>query len=172
METKRQFLVAHYISSSKDNLRSHGVRGGHYEVKLANFILRQKWCFCYLDCLTNILPFRWPKTLWPSTFAPFLRLELALPCLVHAICFSLTNTYLYRAFPATISTMALLASLIGTLLFHVRTPFSAKNSNICLISRGVPIKLPVRLQRLKIRANTAISVSALATGRIYLGGRP
>lgn len=110
-------------------------------------------------------------TMWSSIFAPFSPVS-TLPRLVHAICFSLTNTYLYRAFPAAISTMALLASLIGTLLFHVRTPFSAKNSNICLISRGGPIKLPARLQRLKIRANTAIFRQRTRYGAKLSGGRP
>ena len=97
---------------------------------------------------------------WVTAYFKLLRLSPA-----QAECFSFTNTIRYRAFPASISTIARLASFIGTLLFQVRTPFFANKSNICRISLGEPIDDP------PIFADFAMSANALKPG-ITSSGAP
>jgi hypothetical protein len=66
---------------------------------------------------------------------------------------SFTGTYLYLAFPSSISTIALLHSFVGRFWFHVVMPFSAASSSISLICLGLPIELPPILAPFVTRLN-------------------
>lgn len=78
--------------------------------------------------------------------------------------FSLTSTYLYRAFPLSISIIAWLASFNGRSWIQDLIFLSAASCNISRISQGAPVALPPTLMPL------AINVNALIGGRLPPSG--